>query len=111
MEGILGFDFAPSGEILLKTYYLPCPRQLSNRLTLTEKSPSIGLWDADYRPLSRLLTHLDPQMIEPLELLISYADELKDAYKPRLEIISMDCIRNRDNRLKVRHPFSMPSLP
>lgn len=105
MEGILGFDFAPSEEILLKTYYLPCPRQLSNRLTLTGKRPSIGLWDADYRPLRSLLMHLDPPMVEPLELMISYADDLEIAFKPRLEIVSMDCIRSRDNRIKVRFSF------
>lgn len=83
----------------MKTYYLPSLRRPSDRLN---KRATINMWDVDYNPLRGLLSGLDPALIEPLETMISYVDDLDDLHKPRIQIISMDCIRSEANRLKVR---------
>lgn len=100
-----GFDFAPEGDILLKTYYLPSPStsQPSTRLTINRKKLSMDLWDVDYTPLRRLLYYFDPALMAPLETLISYVDEVEEQFKPRFQIISMDCVPNKANRVKVTH--------
>ena len=66
----------------------------------TSRSP-INLWDVDYTPLRRLVSQLDPGLVKPLELLLSYFECLDDDYKPRIQILAMDCVRSSKNRLKV----------
>ncbi|KAF8063595.1 tryptophan dimethylallyltransferase-domain-containing protein [Lyophyllum atratum] len=97
----LGFDFSRSGDIVLKTYYLPSIRPTSTDSVPHPKSPRVKLWDVDYRPLRGLLTCLDPTLMTSLDMLISYVEDVNMPAKPRLQILSMDCVRNEANRLKL----------
>ncbi|KAG2002963.1 hypothetical protein CC2G_003604 [Coprinopsis cinerea AmutBmut pab1-1] len=87
----VGFDFSHNGTITLKAYYLPAPPS-------SEPAPAEGF---DYEPLRHLVPHLDPALMKPLELLLSYLETLEDRYKPRIAIISMDCVKSSENRLKI----------
>ncbi|KAG6808569.1 hypothetical protein H0H92_003695 [Tricholoma furcatifolium] len=95
--GPLGFDFSRSGEIVLKTYYVPRTADQS----LSHKASKLCLWDVDYRPLRSLLTTLDPSLMESLNMMISFVDGEEEPYKPRMQILSMDCVSNEANRLKM----------
>ncbi|KAG6889622.1 hypothetical protein C0992_004578 [Termitomyces sp. T32_za158] len=64
------------------------------------------LWDVDYRPLRSLLMTLDPTLLNSLNMMISYSEESSTLFKPRLQILSMDCVSNKANRLKM---YSRPS--
>ncbi|KAG5638126.1 hypothetical protein H0H81_001729 [Sphagnurus paluster] len=98
----IGFDFERSGEIVLKTYYLPSPRPMPHRVLRGSLYPTtVNMWDVDYRPLRGLLTTLDPTLIKSLEAMISYTEDAELLSKPRLQILSMDCVPNEVNRLKV----------
>ncbi|KAG5641112.1 hypothetical protein DXG03_005975 [Asterophora parasitica] len=97
----IGFDFSPSGDIVLKTYYLPAPRPTYGAFLHHAKGLNLGLWDSDYRPLRDLLDCLDPSLVDSLNMMISYVDEVNDLSKPRLQILSMDCVPNEVNRLKL----------
>ncbi|KAG6916845.1 hypothetical protein DXG01_005144 [Tephrocybe rancida] len=96
----VGFDFARSGEIVLKTYYLPRAQPPSDQ-TLSHPTAKLSMWDTNYTPLRSLLTTLDPTLINSLNMMISYVDNADTPYKPRLEILSMDCVPNEVNRLKL----------
>ena len=100
-----GFDFLRSGKIVLKAYYIPCARQPFDAPN-THKASRMRLWDVDYKPLRSLVTILDPTLIKSLNMMISYAEESNMLSKPRLQILSMDCVSNEANRLKVnqKHP-------
>ncbi|RDB22384.1 4-O-dimethylallyl-L-tyrosine synthase [Hypsizygus marmoreus] len=97
----IGFDFSPSGSILLKTYYLPRPRSPLVDSTRNIKRPLIGLWDVNYSSLRTLLAALDPNLTKSLNVLCSYIDGLAFDSKPRLQILSVDCTRKETNRLKL----------
>ncbi|KAG6860465.1 hypothetical protein C0995_010819 [Termitomyces sp. Mi166 len=97
--GERGFDFSRSGKIVLKTYYIPCARSLDQPVSY--KASRMRLWDVDYRPLRSLLTTLDPTLTKSLNMMISYAEESNTPFKPRLQILSMDCVSNEANRLKM----------
>lgn len=84
----------PNGTIGLKAYYLPGSSH--------SPSSALKMWDVDYTPLRNLVASLDPALVEPMDLLLSYFEGLEDDYKPRIEIISMDCVKDSENRLKVR---------
>ncbi|KAG5730322.1 hypothetical protein E4T56_gene10508 [Termitomyces sp. T112] len=96
----VGFDFSRSGKIVLKAYYIPCARQPSD-LSISRKASGMRLWDVDYKPLRSLLMTLDPTLMKSLNMMISYAEESNMLYKPRLQILSMDCVSNEANRLKM----------
>ncbi|KAF5378117.1 hypothetical protein D9615_007549 [Tricholomella constricta] len=90
----IGFDFSRCGDIVLKTYYLPSPRPTSDIFLRNVKAPRVCLWDADYKPLRGLLACLDPSLVASLNMMISYAEEVDVLSKPRLQILSMDCVPN-----------------
>ncbi|KAG6877261.1 hypothetical protein C0993_009030 [Termitomyces sp. T159_Od127] len=52
-------------------------------------------------PLRSLLMILDPTLIKSLNMMISYAEESSIHFKPRFQILSMDCVPNKANRLKM----------
>ncbi|EAU82200.1 hypothetical protein CC1G_10602 [Coprinopsis cinerea okayama7 len=95
----VGFDFLPNGTIALKAYYLPAPPS-PDPAQLALQGP-MKLWDVDYAPLRRLVFDLEPALMEPLELLLSYFESLEDRHKPRIQIVSMDCVKSSENRLKI----------
>ena len=86
----------PNGTIGLKAYYLPGSSH--------SPSSSLKMWDVDYAPLRKLVASLDPALVEPMDLLLTYFESLEDGYKPRVEILSMDCVEDSINRLKVCGP-------
>lgn len=100
----VGFDFNPAGTLSLKAYYLPAPSPTPSLIQVasegTSRSP-INLWDVDYTPLRRLVSQLDSGLVKPLELLLSYFECLDDDYKPRIQILALDCVRSSKNRLKL----------
>ena len=95
-----GFDFAPSGSIMLKTYYLPSPRIPLTPVNANRGS-TVQLWDANYAPLRDALKELDPSLQKPMDSMIHFVNSLEDRHKPKLQILSADVVRNEKNRLKV----------
>ncbi|TFK21500.1 aromatic prenyltransferase [Coprinopsis marcescibilis] len=96
----VGFDFLTDGTVTLKVYYLPAPHSPTEHDSSEKRSP-IALWDVDYKPLRRLVSTLDPALLKPLDFLLSYFDTLDEDHKPRIQIISMDCVTSSENRLKI----------
>ncbi|KAG6833156.1 hypothetical protein H0H87_010543 [Tephrocybe sp. NHM501043] len=96
----VGFDFSRSGDIVLKTYYIPRGRP-SCIQSPSQHDSQLSLWDVDYTPLRSLLTTLDSSLMKSLNMMISYAENADAPFKPRLEILSMDCVSNEANRLKM----------
>ncbi|KAG6850368.1 hypothetical protein H0H93_014322 [Arthromyces matolae] len=96
----IGFDFSRSGEIVLKTYYIPSARPTCAQ-SAAHKASRPRLWDVSYTPLRSLLTTLDPTLMDSLNMMISYAEDVEPQFKPRLQILSMDCVPNEKNRLKM----------
>ncbi|KAG6815298.1 hypothetical protein H0H93_010303 [Arthromyces matolae] len=90
----VGFDFSRTGEITLKTYYIPLARP-------SNPSSKSHLWDVDYTPLRSLITTLDASLMDSLDMITSFSEEVDPQYKPRLQILSMDCVPNEVNRLKM----------
>ncbi|TFK26012.1 aromatic prenyltransferase [Coprinopsis marcescibilis] len=97
----VGFDFLINGTITLKAYYIPAHNMSNQPVSGSEKLSPLALWGVDYTPLRRLVSTLDPALLEPLEFLLSYFDTLDDDHKPRIQIISLDCVASSKNRLKV----------
>ncbi|KAG6808627.1 hypothetical protein H0H92_003462, partial [Tricholoma furcatifolium] len=93
----VGFDFLRSGRIVLKAYYIP----RAHDECILYKSSRPSLWSVDYAPLRSLIMHLDATLLSSLNTLIEYAETEDTPFKPRLQILSMDCVPNKENRLKV----------
>ncbi|GLB43012.1 putative tryptophan dimethylallyltransferase [Lyophyllum shimeji] len=97
----VGFDFSRSGDIVLKTYYLPSLRPTCDDFHHHPKVPRLNLWDVEYSPLRDLVARLDPTLLKSLDVLISYVEDVDVPFKPRVQILSMDCVPNEVNRLKL----------
>ncbi|KAF8630805.1 hypothetical protein AX15_002707 [Amanita polypyramis BW_CC] len=97
----VGFDFAATGLITLKAYYIPSPvPALSIRNTNSQKK-STHLWDSDWTQLMSLMPQLHPSLVTPLGNLINFINTLDEPLKPRIEIFSVDCVASNANRLKI----------
>jgi hypothetical protein len=59
------------------------PSAISVASEAISRSP-INLRDVDYFPLRRLVFQLDPGVVKPLALLLSYVECLDDDHKPRI---------------------------
>lgn len=100
-----GYDFMPSGTLSLKTYYLPASRppsvSLSTRTVMVKDPFPIYVGDLDFSPLKALVKQLDPAFPRLLDMMLDYFGSLQDRFKPRFQIIAMDCKDEKTNRLKV----------
>ncbi|TFK33626.1 tryptophan dimethylallyltransferase-domain-containing protein [Crucibulum laeve] len=101
----VGFDFSQEGNVTLKAYYIPAPSPYSSSFLSASKScpmPSpISLWDTDYTAVRKLVSRIDRGLLKPFDNLLSYFDTLDESHKPRIQILSVDCVRNGQNRLKI----------
>ncbi|KAF5335390.1 hypothetical protein D9611_011702 [Ephemerocybe angulata] len=97
----VGFDFAANGTVSLKAYYLPGPSPPAHLPLINDQTRPVYMWDTNYEPLRRLVFNLNPGLMEPLELLLSYFESLDDDHRPRIQILAMDCVKSSENRLKI----------
>ena len=98
---ITGFDFAATGRITLKAYYIPSPVPILGIRNTNCRKETVHLWESDWTRLMSLMPQLHPSLVTPLRNLINFIDALDEPFKPRIEIISVDCVASSANRLKV----------
>lgn len=100
----------------LKPYWLPIsPRRCLSLDTPQQSIPRGPLYtgDTDFIALRPLIRELNPALSAPFELMLQYFQTLDEAAGPSLQILSVDCVDQRSNRLKVgsfRGPHTHPCL-
>lgn len=97
----IGFEFSSAGRITLKAYYTPTPRIALSTRSSNVHDETLRLWDMDWAKLRRLIPDLDMGLSAPLEKLLSFIHELDEPLRPRIQILSVDCVNGKSNRLKI----------